>query len=294
MTDTTATASSIGPPGAVPQSSPRVMQDLIDPAVLGQFVEPAKLEHYQLRFAGILGAQGLGERPIERVSFAQIASAALSQRPLRLWLPALDDSQYNVPAAIFTIYWAVWRKVAFAWILVALWLAVIIGDVLLKQASGMSLILTAYVPIALGFGVLGNSLLLYQIVREVRAGAIRRDRTSVAGAAAAGVLILGGGVMAVIVEDRDAARNCASKDAQELVISIVRRHYDPQQRFNLLDKIEIDTIRQRQLIGEVQHCAAGLTLTGPNGLILTRSHPITYTLEVTADRRLYATVDNLP
>jgi hypothetical protein len=295
MTDTTTATPGENPAGAPPSASkPALMKDLLDPAVLGQFVEPAKLDHYRVRFEGILNRHGLGERPIERVSFGQVAAAALSQRPLSLWLPALDDSQFNIPAAFFQVTWAAWRKVAFAWVLLALWIGLIALDLVLKPALGISLFALILVPAIIGFGVLGNSLLLYQIAREVRSGAIRRDRTSVAGAAAAIALIVGGGVATALYEERDVARNCASRDAQDLVIAVVRDHYDPQGRLNLLAKIELDAIRQRELVGQVQHCAAGLTLTGPNNLVLTRSHPISYTLEVTTDRRLYATVERLP
>lgn len=295
MTDTTtATPGEIPSEAPSPPSQPALMKDLLDPVVLGQFVEPAKLDYYRVRFEGILNQHGLGERSIERVSFAQIASAAASQRPFSLWLPALDDSQFNVPAAFFQVTWAAWRKAAFAWGLVALWVGLIALDLVLKPALGISVFALIIVPAIIGFGVLGNSLMLYQIAREVRTGAIRRDRTSVAGASAAIALIVGGGVATALYEERDAARNCASSDAQALVISIVRDHYDPQGRLNLLTKIELDAIRQRELVGQVQHCAAGLTLTGPSNLVLTRSHPISYTLEVTFDRRLYATVERLP
>jgi hypothetical protein len=295
MTDTTpATAGENSAGGRSPPAQPTLMRDLLDPVVLGQFIEPTKLEHYRVRFEGILSRHGLGERPIERVSFAQVASAAVSQRPMNLWLPALDDSQFNIPAAFFQVTWAAWRKVAFAWVLVALWIGLIALDLVLKPALGISLFALILVPAIIGFGVLGSSLFLYQIAREVRSGAIRRDKTSVAGAATAIALIVGGGVTTALYEERDAARNCASSDAQNLVTTIVRDHYDPQGRLNLLAKVELDAIRQRELVGQVQHCAAGLTLTGPNNLILTRSHPISYTLDVTTDRRLYATVERLP
>ena len=295
MTDTTAASPNQNSPATAPAPLQAVvMNDILDPAILSEFVEPTKLDYYKVRFESILGRQGLGERPIERVSFAQIAAAALSQRPFSLWLPALDDSQLNIPAAFFQVTWAVWRKVAFAWVLVALWIGLIALDLVAKPVIGISLFALILVPAVIGFGMLGNSLLLYQIAREVRSGAIRRDKTSVAGAAAVIVLIVGGGVATALYEERDAARNCASRDAQDLVISIVRDHYDPQGRLNLLAKVELDAIRQREFVGEVQHCAAGLTLIGPNNHALTRNHPITYTLEVTTDRRLHVSVERLP
>lgn len=277
-----------------PRPAPHLMGDLLMPGALDPFIEPAKREHYQVRFASIIGTSGLADRPIERVSFAQIVSAAIRQRPLRLWLPALDDSQYSIPAAIFTIYWTVWRKVAFAWLLVALWIAVIVGDVLMKQAVGVSLILIAYVPIALGFGVFGNSLLLYQVVREVRAAAVRRDPTSIFGVVAAAVLIVGAAGLSLLYEDRAAARDCGSRSASELVISIARRHYEPLITARALERIELGNIRQRQLIGETQHCVAEITLRAPNGELVAEAEPIAYTLELTADRSLYATVTGLP
>jgi hypothetical protein len=295
MTDTTAATPEQSQAGTPPPpAQPLLMRDLLDPTILGQSVEAAKLDHYRMRFASIIGTSGLTDRPIERVSFAQIVSAALRQRPLRLWLPGLDDSQYSIPAAIFTIYWAVWRKVAFAWLLAALWLAVIAGDVLMKQALGVSLILIAYVPIALGFGVFGNSLLLYQIVREARADAIRRDPTSILGVIAAIILVGGAAGVSLLYEDRAAARDCGSRSARELVISIARRHYEPLITARALERIELGNIRQRQLIGETQHCVAEITLRAPNGELVAEAEPIAYTLELTADRSLYATVTGLP
>ncbi|WP_164076145.1 hypothetical protein, partial [Stenotrophomonas maltophilia] len=57
-----------------------------------------------------------------------------------------------------------------------------------------------------------------------------------------------------------------------------------------LDQISLTAIRSRERNGNVQRCAANLSITGKNGLPVIDNHQFAYTLEITTDGQLYGTV----
>lgn len=147
------------------------LAQLTDEAVLKQFVSARAIGYYRARFEQLIGASGLGDKPLAELSGSRLF-AVLVRAPVGR-LPFGRLSQFNWAAFFGTLFWVAWRRVvAWPWILIGVGLlsALMLA---LEDWAGLRNGRWFSLAVSLLIGLFGNDLLLVGIVTELKTQSVR-------------------------------------------------------------------------------------------------------------------------
>lgn len=200
-------------------SGPTLAQ-LTDEAVLKPFLPERAIGYYQARFAQLIAASGLGDKPLSELTGPTLFAALLRARVGRVPFGRL--SQFNWAAFFGTLFWVAWRRVAaWPWILIGVGL---LSALMLALEDWVGLRGGRAIGLAVSFviGLIGNDLLLVRIASELRTQTVRARPSRKRDLVLAGLALVVPAIIVAAVDDLTISsyrRSCLdSRNAPQAVI----------------------------------------------------------------------------